>query len=82
MIKSKSTFLFLLPFIIIIAGILFLYITIITNRKNGLVSSAYTRVTNCVISKNATSRSQGDIEKCYSVIENEFNLKLKRYDKL
>lgn len=69
-------------FIVILGGFMVLYTSTLTNRKVGINNTAYVRVLNCIIARNATQRTQSDIEHCYTVIEQEFHTTLTRYDKL
>jgi hypothetical protein len=71
-----------IAFLVIIIGLAVLYRTTLDNRAIGRTNTAYVRVLDCIISKNAVGRSQEDIEHCYDVIEREFNTNLTRYDQL
>lgn len=52
----------------------------INTEKESTESNAYIRVINCIVSIDEAERLQGDIEKCYSAVEKDLNVKLKRYD--
>lgn len=45
------------------------------------VTSAYTRVSNCILAKNAIGRTQAEIEDCYKQVEQDTGITLKRFDK-
>lgn len=69
-------------FVVIAFGMVVLFMAASKNSSDAKENTAYVRVINCIISKNANQRTQTDIEKCYSVIERDFGLKLVRYDRL
>jgi hypothetical protein len=71
-----------LPFFVIICGLFIIYSAVVKNRHVGKENTAYVRVLNCIISKNAVGRTQKDIEHCYQVIQGEFHVPLTRYDRL
>lgn len=70
-----------IPYVFIMLGFVIAYWMIANNTIQSKENNGYTRVINCIISKNATERIQSDIEECYRVVENEIGIKLQRYDK-
>lgn len=60
---------------VLMVAIFFVVIKSSTQENNG-----YIRVINCVISIPAKTRTQSDIENCYSKVEKDLGLKLQRYD--
>ena len=68
-----------LPIIIVAAGLMFLFI-VADARGTSNENNAYIRVINCIVSYNAADRTQEQIEKCYSTVENDLSIKLQRYD--
>jgi hypothetical protein len=76
-------FLNIAPWLIGIAGIMIvigLYQENVTQYKV-VETSAYTRVTNCIVAKNGYQQiKQLDVEKCYQQVEKESHIKLERFD--
>lgn len=72
----------LIAFIVILFGFVVLYRTTITNRQIGRNNTAYVRVQNCILGIPPNSRTSDKIDRCYIVIEKDFNTKLIRYDKM
>jgi hypothetical protein len=79
---SKGNMMVMIAFSIILFGMGILYATTLKNRSIGRNNTAYVRVQNCILSIPATSRTEENIDHCYSVIEREFQTKLTRYDKM
>lgn len=66
--------------LIIFAGMLLIIGIIIDAKGTSEQNNAYIRVINCIVSHNAASRTQNDIESCYVAVERDLNTKLQRYD--
>lgn len=77
----KKLLLNILPFVVIIAGLFLIYISLLSSKGRSKQTNALIRVTACIISKNAKSRAQSDIEKCYQVVQQDTGVTLPRYDK-
>ena len=77
----RKSIVYVSPFIIIFLGIFVLIVFTSSSNNLSKENNGYTRVINCVISKNAVSRSQGDIENCYQKVESDLEIKLHRYDR-
>jgi len=77
----EKLFLQLAPFIIVLAGVMIILVIIADSRGTTKQNNAYVRVINCIVSKNANTRTQDDIEQCYQIVERESNIKLQRYDR-
>lgn len=75
----KARYLYLT--VVAIVGIGAAITLILTSKSVTKENNAYMRVINCIISKNAVGRTQGQIEECYIRVEKDLNIELKRYDK-
>ncbi len=62
------------------AGFLLVIAFVLSIKTTNKENNAYIRVINCIISENAVSRTQSDIEACYSSVEGQLHVKLQRYD--
>jgi hypothetical protein len=80
--KNKSGLLIILAFTIIVAGLLVLFTQSLHTRDKNEETTAYVRVQNCILGIPPKDRSQAHIDNCYKVVEEEFQISLKRYDKL
>lgn len=69
------------PFMLIVIGFGAIYARLLASTSRGIESVARNRVNNCILSKNANTRTQSDIESCYKVVERDLGVHLKRYDK-
>lgn len=77
---SPANMFVMAAFVIIVFSLGVIYNATLTNRKNGKLNNSYIRVMNCILSKNATSRVQQDIEDCYVRVERDQKVKLDRYN--
>lgn len=68
-----------LPVIAVAAALLVLGI-IIDSKGTTNENNAYIRVINCIVSHNASDRTQEDIENCYVTVERDLDIRLQRYD--
>jgi len=66
--------------IIIFAAILLVVLMLASTNGTNEQNNAYIRVINCIVSYNASERSQDDIEKCCLTVESDLNVELQRYD--
>ncbi len=66
--------------VIAIAAVLLIVIMLQSSKDTGEQNNAYIRVINCIVSYNASTRTQEDIERCYVTVERDLNVKLQRYD--
>ena len=66
--------------IIVAAGVLILVLMLASSKGTGEQNNAYIRVINCIVSHNASERTQQDIENCYVTVERDLNIRLQRYD--
>lgn len=66
--------------IIIAAAVLLIFAMVTSSKSTGEQNNAYIRVINCIVSYNASERTQDDIETCYLTVERDLNVKLQRYD--
>ena len=66
--------------IIAVAGLLIIVLMIDSTRGTNQENNAYIRVINCIVSHNASTRTQDDIENCYIEVERDLNTRLQRYD--
>lgn len=62
------------------AGFLLIFSFVVSTKTKNEENNAYIRVINCIVSENANSRVQSDIETCYQTVEHETGVKLQRYD--
>jgi hypothetical protein len=65
---------------IAIAGVLLILLIVISTKGATQENNGYIRVINCVISVPAKTRTQADIESCYTKVEKDLGIKLQRYD--
>lgn len=66
--------------VIAIAGIMLVFTMISVTQNTNNENNAYIRVINCIVTHNASERTQQDIENCYLTVERDLNIKLQRYD--
>lgn len=66
--------------IIVVAALLMVFVVVDGGRKTSEEDNAYIRVINCIVSYNASDRTQADIEKCYLTVEGDLGIHLQRYD--
>lgn len=66
--------------VIAAAGILLIVLMIASAKGTNEQNNAYIRVINCIVSHNASTRTQDDIEACYVTVERDLNVRLQRYD--
>lgn len=66
--------------LIALAAVLLIFTFVASTRSTGEQNNAYIRVNNCIVSKNAATRTQADIEECYKTVERETNTIIQRYD--
>lgn len=66
--------------IIAVAGVLLIVLMLADTRGKNNENNAYIRVINCIVSYNASDRTQEQIENCYVTVEHDLNIKLQRYD--
>lgn len=66
--------------IIAVAGVLLVTTLLLSSKGTSEQNNAYIRVINCIVSYNASERTQVDIENCYLTVEHDLNVKLERYD--
>lgn len=66
--------------IIAVAGFLLIIAVVFSSQGTNNENNAYIRVINCILSKNAATRQQEDIESCYQTVEKESHISLQRYD--
>lgn len=78
----KRQFIAMLPYALILIGILIALIMISENSSRSTENNGYVRVINCIIFKgNSQTRTRDDIEDCYRAVENDLHITLDRYDK-
>jgi len=73
----------LTPWLIVIASVLFVVLMFQVVRTNLAVkeTSAYTRVSNCIVAKSASMKfTQDEIERCYIQVEKDTHVHLERFD--
>lgn len=66
--------------VIVAAGLLLVILLIASTRGTSEQNNAYIRVINCIVSYNASERTQDDIENCYVTVERDLDVRLQRYD--
>ncbi len=66
--------------IIIVAGTLLLFFLFVSAKNTGEQNNAYIRVINCIVSYNVDTRTQEQIENCYTTVERDLDTRLQRYD--
>ena len=66
--------------IIIFAGLLLVFMMLSRGQTTNDQNNAYIRVINCIVSHNASTRTQEDIESCYIRVERDLRTTLQRYD--
>lgn len=66
--------------VIFFAGMLMFAAIMVDTRGTSEQNNAYIRVINCIVSHNASRRTQEDIESCYVAVERDLDTKLQRYD--
>ena len=66
--------------IIVIAALLLVFWSVNEGRRTSEENNAYIRVINCIVSHNASVRTQENIEGCYVNVEKDLDIHLKRYD--
>lgn len=81
--RVEKIFIKIAPWLIALAAIL-LFITLAQLGKTSRaveVTSAYTRVSNCILGKSAyLPLKERDIEKCYTQVEMTTDIELQRFD--
>jgi len=81
--KFEKVFLKIAPIVIGVASLLIIVLMLQLNKTNKKVAetSAYTRVTNCIVSASAVpSFTQEEIERCYVQVEKNTHISLERFD--
>lgn len=66
--------------IMVLAALLIVFVVVDGGRRTSEENNAYIRVINCIVSYNASGRTQADIERCYLTVERDLNIHLQRYD--
>lgn len=66
--------------VMIVAALLIVFVVVDGGRKTSEENNAYIRVINCIVSHNASDRTQADIEGCYLTVERDLDIHLQRYD--
>lgn len=66
--------------VIAAAGFLLIFSLIVASKNRNDENNAYIRVINCIVSYNASTRTQKEIESCYSTVERDTGTHLQRYD--
>ena len=66
--------------VMIVAALLIVFVVVDGSRKTSEENNAYIRVINCIVSHNASGRTQTDIERCYLTVEGDLDIRLQRYD--
>lgn len=66
--------------VMVVAALLIVFVVVDGSRKTSEENNAYIRVINCIVSYNASDRTQADIEKCYLTVEHDLDIHLQRYD--
>lgn len=56
-----------------------LFVSIVQTTRSNKVTSAYSRVNNCVLS--IANLTQKDVENCHKAVQEDTGITLKRYDK-
>lgn len=70
---------FALP-LLVVSGMVLIGMLIVGARNVTDDNNAYIRVINCIVSHNASERTQEDIESCYDTVERDTGIKLQRFD--
>lgn len=66
--------------VIAAAAVLLVIALALDTRGTSNQNNAYIRVINCIVSYNASTRTQEQIEQCYTTVERDLNIRLQRYD--
>lgn len=54
---------------------------VLNGMRSNRITSAYSRVNNCVLSIAPANRTQDDVEDCHKAVQEDTGITLKRYDK-
>lgn len=78
----ENVFIKAAPWLIGLAAILLVLLIGTVNKTTDAVkeTSAYTRVSNCILGKSGTPFTQEDIELCYVQVEKNTGIQLERFD--
>jgi len=82
-LRVQRFFLLVMPYMIVLLalGVIYLTTRLAATTEEVKETSAYTRVTNCIVSKVANPpTSQDDIELCYVQVEKNTDQSLERFD--
>lgn len=69
--------------VIILAAVLLVSTTVSSSKQTGEENNAYIRVINCIVSIHSTGDGDPldkDVDLCYTSVEADVGIKLKRYD--
>ncbi len=75
----KKTVLDVLPYAIVLIGIIFALFLISHSNKTAQENNFYTRFQACVLTISPSVRTQESIESCYDQVEKQTGIKAERY---
>lgn len=82
-LRIRRFFLSIMPYMIVLLaiGIVFLTTRLAATTQEVKETSAYTRVSNCIVAKSANQElTQDGIERCYIQVEKNTGVSLERFD--
>jgi len=80
--RFEKMFVTLAPVLLGVAGVLLIITLFQLDETKYAVkeTAAYTRVSNCIVSKGSNDRTSEDVEKCYVQVEKDSGIPLERFD--
>lgn len=78
--KAKQYYLVVVPYLIVMLGLIFIIVLSLNSRQRGLTSATYVRFETCVLNVPASTRSQADINRCWTFAEESTGVKVNHFD--